>query len=97
MNLAPKNFYLMAGSVIPKLLVFAGALLVACIVWMFAFSSTTAIGTADIYWVFYAHLAASVVSVGSFFMLAIMSFVMILRKDSTLTAALTMAIAPTGI
>ena len=97
MNLAPKNFYLMAGSVIPKLLVFAGALLVACIVWMFAFSSTTAIGTADIYWVFYAHLAASVVSVGSFFMLAIMSLVMILRKDSTLTAALTMAIAPTGI
>lgn len=97
MNLAPKNFYLMAGSVIPKLLVFAGALLVACIVWMFAFSSTTAIGTADIYWVFYAHLAASVVSVGSFFMLAIMSLVMILRKDSTLTAAMTMAIAPTGI
>ena len=97
MNLAPKNFYLMAGSVIPKLLVFAGALLVACIVWMFGFSSTTAIGTADIYWVFYAHLAASVVSVGSFFMLAIMSLVMILRKDSTLTAALTMAIAPTGI
>lgn len=87
----------MAGSVIPKLLVFAGALLVACIVWMFAFSSTTAIGTADIYWVFYAHLAASVVSVGSFFMLAIMSLVMILRKDSTLTAAMTMAIAPTGI
>lgn len=93
----PKNFYLFAGSVIPKLLWFAGGLLIACIVWMVGFSATTAIGTADIYWVFYAHLAASVVSVGCFFLLAIMSLLTILRKESTLTASMTMAIAPTGI
>lgn len=93
----PKNYYLMAGSVIPKLLWLAGGLLIACAVWMFGFSSTTAIGTADIYWVFYAHLAASVVSVGCFFMLAVMSLLMILRKDSVLIPSVTMAIAPTGI
>lgn len=93
----PKNFYLFAGTAIPKLLILAGLLFVACVVWMVGFSATTAIGTADIYWVFYAHLAASVISVGSFFMLSLMSILMILRKNNSLIASITMAIAPTGI
>ncbi len=93
----PKNLYLFAGYVIPKLLLLAAALLVACVVWMVAFSSTTAIGSADIYWVFYAHLSASFISVTCFVLLGLMSIWLLMQKDNTIVAAITMAIAPTGL
>lgn len=93
----PKNFYFFAGYMIPKLLGLVGLLVVACAVWMIGFSSTTAIGTADIYWVFYAHLSASLVSVGCFISLGLLSLGLIWRKDSSMLASLVMAIAPTGL
>ena len=78
------------------LLISAVVLLLSALIWMFGFSDTTAIGSADIYWVFYLHIAASAVSVVLYVLMTLASLATLIAKESLYAPMLSTAIAPSG-
>ena len=58
----PKSYYFTFAKFIPILLLISVASMAAALLWMLSYSDTTAIGKADIYWVFYLHIAGAVVA-----------------------------------
>lgn len=63
---------------------------------MFGFSDTTDIGSADIYWVFYLHIASSAVAIVFYFVMALSSMVTLSSKTSLYGPMTACAMAPTG-
>lgn len=96
MRILPKQFYFLAGRLIPMFLIAACVFLLSALIWMFGFSDTTDIGSADIYWVFYLHIASSAVAIVFYFVMALASLVTLTSRTSLYGPMTACAIAPTG-
>ena len=91
-----KEFYYYAGSTIRVALFLAAIFLADALLWMLLFSDTTAIGTADIFWVFYLHLSATITALACYFLMSMSSLWLLLSKKSFFAPVIAMASAPTG-
>ena len=69
----PKTYYFSFARFIPLLLLISVASMAAALLWMLSYSDTTAIGQADIYWVFYLHIAATIVALICYTVMAVSS------------------------
>ena len=95
-SFSSKEFYYYAGATIKFALGLSGIFMADALIWMLLFSDTTAIGTADIFWVFYLHLSATIVSLACYFLMSVASFWLLLSKQSFFAPVIAMATAPTG-
>lgn len=66
-HFSSQEFYYYAGATIKFVLGLAVMFLGEALIWMLLFSDTTAIGTADIFWVFYLHMSATVTALACYF------------------------------
>ena len=92
----PKQIYQFLGRCIVPMLGVSALSLLLIFAWMIFFSNSTTVGTFDVYWIFYCHLAASLMALLLFFAMAVFSCLTLVQKESLFAASLASAIAPSG-
>ncbi len=95
-HFSSQEFYYYAGATIKFVLGLAVMFLGEALIWMLLFSDTTAIGTADIFWVFYLHMSATVTALACYFLMSMSSLWLLISKKSFFAPIIAMASAPTG-
>ena len=95
-NFTPKTIYTALGRCITVLLALAVCAMGASAVWMNAFSNTTAIGAADIYWVFYLHIVATAIALICYCLIALSGIIVVFFNLKLWAVVLSQACAPTG-
>lgn len=92
----PKTYYSFFAKFIPALLLISVGSLAAALLWMLSYSDTTAIGQADIYWVFYLHLAASVTAIFCYCVVVLGSVFHLLHNKTLMPIVFSHGFAPSG-
>lgn len=92
----PKSYYFTFAKFIPILLLTSVGSMAAALLWMLSYSDTTAIGQADIYWVFYLHIAAAVVALAFYAVVALGSLFHLLNRKALMPIVFSHGFAPSG-
>ena len=92
----PKSYYFSFARFIPILLLISVASMASALLWMVSYSDTTAIGQADIYWVFYLHIAAAVVAMICYLIVAVGSMLQLMNRDALMPIVFSHGFAPSG-
>lgn len=95
-NFTAKTIYTGLGRCISVLLALAICAMGASAVWMYAYSNTTAIGAADIYWVFYLHIVATAIALGCYLLMALSGIGVVFFNLKLWAVVVSQACAPTG-
>ena len=92
----PKTYYFSFARFIPLLLLISVASMAAALLWMLSYSDTTAIGHADIYWVFYLHIAATIVALICYTVMAVSSLMHLSNPEALMPIVISHGCAPSG-
>lgn len=92
----PKTYYFSFAKFIPLLLMMSIASMAAALLWMLGYSDTTAIGQADIYWVFYLHIAATAAALCCYAIVAISSLFQFFNSKALMPIVFSHGFAPSG-
>ncbi len=92
----PKTYYFSFAKFIPILLLISVASMAAALLWMLSYSDTTAIGQADIYWVFYLHIAAAGVALLSYGVVCLASLMQLANPQALMPIVFSHGFAPSG-
>ena len=92
----PKTYYFSFAKFIPLLLIMSIASMAAALLWMLGYSDTTAIGQADIYWVFYLHIAATAAALCCYAIVAISSLFQFFNSTALMPIVFSHGFAPSG-
>ena len=92
----PKTYYFSFARFIPLLLLISVASMAAALLWMLSYSDTTAIGQADIYWVFYLHIAATIVALICYTVMAVSSLMHLSNPEALMPIVISHGCAPSG-
>ena len=92
----PKTYYFSFAKFIPILLLLSVASLAAALLWMLGYSNTTAIGQADIYWVFYLHIAAAAAALFCYGVVALSSLFQLFEPKRLMPIVFSHGFAPSG-
>lgn len=92
----PKSYYFTFAKFIPILLLISVASMAAALLWMLSYSDTTAIGKADIYWVFYLHIAGAVVALTFYAVVVLGSLLHLLNPQALMPIVFSQGFAPSG-
>lgn len=92
----PKTYYFSFARFIPILLLISVASMAGALLWMVSYSDTTAIGQADIYWVFYLHIAAAVVAMICYLIVVVGSMLQLMNRDALMPIVFSHGFAPSG-
>ena len=92
----PKTYYFSFAKFIPILLLISVASMAAALLWMLSYSDTTAIGQADIYWVFYLHIAAAGVALLCYGVVCLASLMQLANPQALMPIVFAHGFAPSG-
>lgn len=92
----PKTYYFTFAKFIPALLLISISSMSAALLWMLGYSDTTAIGQADIYWVFYLHIAAASVAIFFYGVVALGSIFQLFNRKALMPIVFSHGFAPSG-
>ena len=92
----PKTYYFYFAKFIPLLLIVAVVSMAAALLWMLGYSDTTAIGQADIYWVFYLHIAATAAALSCYGIVSLASLFQLFSPKALMPIVFSHGFAPSG-